>query len=203
MIAAVVLAAGDSSRLGRPKQLVEFRGRSLIRGAVEAAHGAGCSPVVVVLGAGAEAVRREIAPLEVRAVVNTEWREGMGASVRAGITELATVSDEIEAAVLTGCDQPWLCAGVLRRLIEAYRGREDPTATMAACAYAGILGVPALFARGEFDRLAALEGDRGARDLLRAGDEGVVRISWPEGVRDVDLPEDLPGRACGDPGAAL
>ena len=203
MIAAVVLAAGESSRLGRPKQLVQFCGRSLIRGAVDAAREAGCSPVVVVLGAQAEAVRREIDSLEVRVVVNGRWREGMGGSVQAGIDDLVGLGAEIEAAVLTACDQPRLSADVLRRLIEAYLGREDRAATMAACAYAGTLGVPALFAQPEFDRLLALEGDRGARGLLRAGAARVVRVSWPEGARDVDTPEDLPGPTCGDSGAAL
>ena len=203
MIAAVVLAAGESSRLGRPKQLVEYRGRSLIRGAVEAALGAGCSPVVVVLGAQAERVRQEIEPLDVRAVVNPAWREGMAASVRAGIAEIEATAGEVEAVVLTGCDQPHLSADVLRRLLEAYRGREDPAASMAACDYAGTLGSPALFARTEFARLLALDGDRGARGLLRAEDERVIRICWPEGARDVDVPEDLPGPACGDPDAAL
>ena len=110
---------------------------------------------------------------------------------------------EPDAAVLAGCDQPALSADVLRRLIEAYRDRKDPAATMAACAYAGILGVPALFARGEFGRLAVLEGDRGARDLLRERPGRVVRVPWPEGARDVDRPADLPGPACGDPDPAL
>ena len=102
-----------------------------------------------------------------------------------------------------GCDQPHVSPGVLRRLLAAYRGRENPTATMVACAYAGTLGAPALFAREEFGRLLALRGDRGARDLLRAETDRVVRISWPEGARDVDVPEDVPGAACGDPDAAL
>ena len=203
MIAAVVLAAGESSRLGRPKQLVAHRGRSLIRGAVEAALGGGCSPVIVVLGAQAEQVRQEIDSLDVRAVVNPGWREGMAGSVRAGIAELEAASDEVEAVVLTGCDQPHISADVLRRLLEAYRGREDATATMAACAYAETLGAPALFARAEFGRLLALDGDRGARDLLRSAADRVVRIPWPEGARDVDVPEDVPGPACGDPDAAL
>jgi molybdenum cofactor cytidylyltransferase len=203
VIAAVVLAAGESSRLGRPKQLVEYRGRSLLRGAVEAAREAGCSPVVVVLGARAEAVRPEVDSLEVRVVVNDRWREGMGGSVRAGIAALAGPGPAIEAAVLTACDQPRLSADVLRGLIEAYRDRDDRLATMAACAYAGTLGAPALFAQQEFGRLLALRGDRGARDLLRSRVARVVQVSWPEGARDVDSPEDLPGPACSDPGAAL
>jgi molybdenum cofactor cytidylyltransferase len=203
VIAAVVLAAGESSRLGRPKQLVEYRGRSLIRGAVEAALGGGCSPVVVVLGAHADRVRREIEPLDVRHVFNPAWREGMAASIRAGVAEVESVPAAIEAVVLASCDQPHLSAEILSRLIAAFRRREDASASMAACEYAGILGVPALFARAEFGRLLALDGDRGARDLLRAGSGPVVRISWPEGARDVDAPADLPGPACGDPDAAL
>jgi molybdenum cofactor cytidylyltransferase len=203
VIAAVVLAAGESSRLGRPKQLVTFRGRSLLRGAVDAALGAGCSPVVVVLGAQADRVRSEVESLEVRVVVNPAWSEGMSRSVRAGVALLDSEDAQVEAVVLASCDQPALSADVLRRLIEAYRGRKDPAATMAACSYAGVLGVPALFARDEFGRLAALEGDRGARDLLRQRADRVVRIPWPEGARDVDTPEDLQGPACGDPDAAL
>jgi molybdenum cofactor cytidylyltransferase len=203
MIAAVVLAAGESSRLGRPKQLVAFRGRSLIRGAVEAALGGGCSPVIVVLGARAERVRREIDPRNVRAVVNPAWREGMAGSIRVGLAELEASAGDAEAVVLMGCDQPHLSADVLRRLLEAYRGRKDATATMAACAYAGTLGTPALFSRVEFGRLVALDGDRGARDLLRAETDRVVRISWPDGARDVDVPGDVPGPACGDTDAAL
>ena len=203
MIAAVVLAAGESSRLGRPKQLVAYRGRSLIRGAVEAALGGGCAPVVVVLGAQAEQVRQEIATLDVRAVVNSEWREGMAASVRAGIAELEATTDEVEAVVLTGCDQPHLSADVIRRLLEAYRGRAERAVSMAACDYAGTLGAPALFARVEFGRLLALGGDLGARELLRAQADRVARIPWPEGARDVDAPDDLPGPACGNPDTAL
>jgi len=203
VIAAVVLAAGESSRLGRPKQLVAFRGRSLTRGAVDAALGGGCSPVIVVLGARAERVRQEIDSRDVRAVVNPEWREGMAGSIRVGLAELEAAAGDAEAVVLMGCDQPHLSADVLRRLLEAYRGRNDATATMAACAYAGTLGAPALFAREEFGRLLALGGDRGARDLLRAEADRVVRISWPDGARDVDVLGDLPGPTCGDPNAAL
>ncbi len=126
----------------------------------------------------------------------------MAGSVRTGVAELHAVSD-VEAVVLTGCDQPHLTAGVLDGLIDAWRGRQQAEATMAASAYAGTLGAPALFARREFGRLLALEGDRGARDLLREDADRVIHVPWPDGARDVDVPGDLPGPACGDPDAAL
>lgn len=203
MIAAVILAAGESSRLGRPKQLVVLGGRSLIRRAVEAARGAGCSPIVVVLGAYADEVRAEIEPLAPRTVVNASWREGMGGSVRTGIAELVDASDPVDAVVLTGCDQPCLSSAVLRRLIEAYRDRRDRARTMVASTYAGTRGTPALFSRAEFDRLLELEGDRGARDLLRETAGGVVDVSWPDGARDIDAEDDLSGLACEDSDAEL
>jgi molybdenum cofactor cytidylyltransferase len=203
VIAAVVLAAGQSSRLGRPKQLVAFDGRSLIRRAVEAALEGGCAPVIAVLGASAREVRQEVEPFNVHIVVNENWRVGMAGSIRTGMAGLAAIGASVEAVVLLGCDQPGLDAEVIRRLLDAYHKRRSSGVTMVASAYGETLGTPALFAAVEFAALDALAGDRGARDLLRARSDRVSSISWPEGARDVDGPEDLPGAACDNPDAAL
>jgi molybdenum cofactor cytidylyltransferase len=119
VIAAVVLAAGQSSRLGRPKQLVAFDGRSLIRRAVEAALEGGCAPVIAVLGASAREVRQEVEPFNVHIVVNENWRVGMAGSIRTGMAGLAAIGASVEAVVLLGCDQPGLDAEVIRRLLDA------------------------------------------------------------------------------------
>jgi molybdenum cofactor cytidylyltransferase len=182
VIGLVVLAAGASVRLGRPKQLLRHGGRSLLRAAAEEAVRSGCKPVVVVLGAEAERLEPELHGLDVSVVVNTRWREGMSTSVQAGIEALGAV----DAAVMMLCDQPFVTAPLLRRLVEAHeQGRR-----LAACEYGGGLGVPALFDRALFPELQALEGDKGARKVLAAHAAEAARIPFPEGAVDVDTLED-------------
>ncbi len=200
MIAAVVLAAGGSSRLGRPKQLVEFGGRSLLRNAVEAAVGGGCDPVVVILGAEAERIRPELEGLAVVAVTNPCWRHGVATSIRRGVAEVEQLCPEVEGVVLIACDQPLLSPAIIRALIEAHRDCSERAAAMVASAYAETLGTPALFGRDHFGSLGQLDGDRGARGLLRESAPRVVTVAWPQGAVDIDRPEDLE-HSPGNPGS--
>lgn len=182
--AAVVLAAGASTRLGTPKQLLELDGRPLVRRAVDAAGAAGCDPVVAVLGAGAPAIEAALRGSGARCVVNTDWAQGMAGSIRCGI---AALPEEADAVVILPCDQPAVSAGLLVRLRAAQRESGKP---MAACAYAGTLGPPALFVRACFPALRSLQGDAGARSLLASARDDVATIDFPEGALDVDTPED-------------
>jgi molybdenum cofactor cytidylyltransferase len=186
-IAAVVLAAGGSSRLGRPKQLVRIAGRSLVFRATYAAVAAGCRPVIVVVGAMADDVALEVERLrdaEVRSVVCDAWRDGLSASLCCGVKAIEEAEAPAGAAVILPCDQPALEPGVIRRLIDAWDGEPDGS---VGCGYAGTVGSPALFGRGLFPRLLALRGDAGAKPIL----EGARTIAWPEGARDIDTPADL------------
>jgi molybdenum cofactor cytidylyltransferase len=189
MIAAVVLAAGGSRRLGRPKQLVQHRGRSLVRNAAAAALGAGCDPVVVVLGASVDEVGPEIEELPVQPIVNDEWATGMASSIREGVRTVREEAPEVAGVLLLACDQPHIDAEILSRLVDAFDGRPG---SRVAAGYAGSCGIPALFERSLFEGLERLEGDRGARSLLFAepGDRLQV-VPWPEGEIDVDLPGDI------------
>jgi molybdenum cofactor cytidylyltransferase len=183
VIGAVVLAAGGSSRLGRPKQLLWHRGRSLLRRAAEEALASGCEPVVVVLGAEAGRLAPELAGLPVKPVVNERWADGMSTSLRLGVEALGPV---VEACVLLLCDQPSVTAALLRGLVEAHRHGHR----LAGCEYGDALGVPALFDRSLFPELLNLGGDRGARPVLAAHAAEAARIAFPEGVLDIDTPED-------------
>ncbi len=194
-IAVVILAAGGSSRLGRPKQLLPFRGRTLIHHTVEAALGSRCRPVVVVLGADAERIRPELEASDVRVVDNPDWREGMGSSIRAAVSALQDAPERVAALVVLTCDQTAIEPAVIDRLCEAWRSTGQP---MIASGYGGTVGVPALFDAALFPRLAALSGARGAKRLLQRGDAAV--IPWPAGVRDVDTPEDRDSLRDGDEG---
>ena len=195
-VAAVVLAAGGSARLGRPKQLVPIDGEPLVRRAARAALDAGCHPVLVVLGSQAQAVRAAVADLPVRYATNPRWADGVGGSIASGVRALAPGSPA--GCIVLPCDQPRLTAGLLATLIERSRNG-DPAAV--ACRYGGTVGTPVLFTPGLFDRLAALTGDSGAKRVLRACSPLEV-IDFPGGELDIDTDADLrrataAGTGCG------
>jgi CTP:molybdopterin cytidylyltransferase MocA len=183
--AAILLAAGASTRLGRPKQLVEIGGEPLLRRAAHALLATTPVVLVVVLGHDAPAMRVVLAGLDARVVIAHDHAEGLSASLRAG---LAVLPGEIVGALVALTDQPALDAAHLASLCTAWRS--DPRRA-AASAYEGVLGVPALLPRRWFDELARLEGDVGARALLRARAEDVVAIDAPALAHDVDTPVDL------------
>lgn len=193
MIAAVVLAAGGSTRLGRPKALVRHRGRTLLQRTVDAALASGCSPVLVVLGAAAGEVGETIADRPVERLVHPGWEAGLASSLATGVGALAA-RPEVRGALLLCCDQPRLSAALLRRMLAAFDGTPG---RMVACAYADTIGIPALFERECFKALAALRGERGAKSLLTAAGSRPVLIDWPDGAADVDREEDLGGLDAG------
>ena len=184
-IAAVVLAAGGSTRLGRPKQLVPIDGEPLVRRAARAALHAGCRPVLVVIGAAAEAVGAAVADLPVLRVTNPRWADGVGPSIACGVS--AAAAHRPAGCIVLPCDQPRLTAGVLATLIERFR---DGGFSAVACTYGGTTGSPVLFAPELFDRLAALTGDSGAKRVLR-GCSTLQVVDFPGGDLDIDTDADL------------
>jgi len=160
-LAAVLLAAGGSRRLGRPKQLLVWRGEPLVRRAARAALEAGVDELIAVVGAEREAVARALDGLGVRVVENERWAEGIGGSIAAGVRAASGA-----AVLLMLADQPGVDAALLCELIA---GMEAGHARVA-CRYAGVVGVPALFSDpSDLAALLALSGERGARDLLGSG----------------------------------
>jgi molybdenum cofactor cytidylyltransferase len=185
-VAVAVLAAGGSSRMGRPKQLLPFRGRSLLRHAAEVALAADCGPVVAVLGAEVERLRPELDNLPIGVVVNREWELGPGTSVRTAVDAVGA-NPRVGALVFLLCDQPRVSAEHIRRLVEVHRATRMP---MAASGYAGTLGVPALFSRECFLALRALDPAAGAKQLLARRPDTVAAVPFPDGEIDLDTPED-------------
>jgi molybdenum cofactor cytidylyltransferase len=185
-----VLAAGASRRLPGPKQLLRFGGVTLLRHAAQTAVAAGCGPVVVVLGAAAAAkqLRFELVDLRVAIVENTRWKEGMSSSIRAGLDALEQASPP-DAVLIMTCDQPHVTPALLKQLVAAYVATRPPA---VACAYAGTVGVPALFDRSLFAELKALEQDQGAKGILERHLPRIGRIPFEQGAVDIDTPEDVP-----------
>ncbi len=185
---AVVLAAGASTRLGQAKQRIEVSGESLLRRTARLALEAGCAPVVVVLGFETERMRAELTGLETEAVVNAEWREGMGSSLRCGVSALRAGNNMLGEVLLLVCDQPRLTADHLRALLAQHAAG---SAAITASQYAGRAGVPAVFAAALVPELLECRGDQGAREVIRKDSGRVQAVAWPEGAVDVDRPEDL------------
>ncbi|HWD18636.1 MAG TPA: nucleotidyltransferase family protein [Verrucomicrobiae bacterium] len=180
-IGLLLLAAGESSRLGQPKQLLPFRGRPLLGHLVETATASQCfASIVVVLGAFATRIRAELGSLSATIVVNRDWKKGMGSSLQRGLKEI----DDHDAAAIMLCDQPFVSAALLRRLVAAHRGG------ITACAYRDTLGPPALFDASFFPELRALPPDAGAKTVLVRHASTVRRVPFPRGARDIDTPDD-------------
>ncbi|ANM30235.1 hypothetical protein ABI59_12565 [Acidobacteria bacterium Mor1] len=185
MTGLVVLAAGGSTRLGRPKQLLVHEGVSLVRRAATCALDSGLGPVFLVLGAEADGVADAVAGLEVRPVVHEAWRSGQAGSVAAGVAAAAAAG--CDAVLLIPCDLPRLTAGVLLDLSKACKSSGLP---IAACRYDRVLGAPALFRSELFDELRSLQGDAGAKALIRRDLARVATVDWDGGAFDVDTAED-------------
>lgn len=184
-VAILILAAGGSARLGRPKQLVPFGGRPLVLHAAECALAAALGPVWVVLGAHADAVGAALAALPVRTQGHPGWATGLGGSIAAGTAAiLRDPAGPPEGILLMLCDQPGLSPAHLQALATAW---QSAPSGMAASGYGGARGVPALLGAQHFPALLALKGPQGAKPLLARAAE----LPFPAGGWDVDTPEDL------------
>lgn len=186
-VAMIILAAGASTRMGVPKQLLPYQGRSLLYHAVESAIASVCKPVVVVLGANVQQIRSEIRQPCVQVVENPQWNLGMSTSIRSGILSLSTSCESVDAAVIAVCDQPFLSAEIINLLVGAYHSTGKP---IIASQYAEALGVPALFNHIFFSELAALKETVGAKHLINKHLNEVFCVPFPLGAVDIDTPKD-------------
>jgi len=183
-IAAILLAAGGSTRLGAPKQLLNYRGRSLLRHAAETVLASSVPALHVVVGFEAERMKAELGGLDLHFADNPNWNEGIASSIRAGISSLP---HSVDAALILLCDQPLITVYVLNEMVNAYTATGKP---VVACEYGGTVGVPVLFARSFFPELLRLQGDRGAKQLITQNLDQVTAIPFPGGSVDIDTPAD-------------
>jgi molybdenum cofactor cytidylyltransferase len=195
-VAAVVLAAGGSTRMGEPKQLLMVRGRPMLRRVAEAVCAIGLEQVVVVVGAHREAVMKALDGLSVTVVVNEDWCCGLSSSLRAGIGALRP---DVQAALFVLADQPALTPELLNTLVSRYR---ETGAPIVAPVHDGKRGNPVLFDRALFRELMAVEGDSGGRQLLKRHEQEVDQVETmdPAVLMDIDTWQDYERLAerCGD-----
>lgn len=175
-IGALILAAGASKRLGTPKQAVVVDGETLLDRAIRTADEAGCSPIVVVLGAHAELIRSRCSLMGAQLILNSRWSEGIGTSLAQGVSEF----QEVDGIIVMTCDMPVVSANHLRELMSLEM-------ITTASSYAGRLGTPAYFPQHLMHQLRKLTGDTGAKALLRSA----RAVELLNGDLDIDTPEDL------------
>jgi molybdenum cofactor cytidylyltransferase len=182
---AIILAAGSSSRMGNPKQLLEWHNRPLLAHALTNIREILHDRVIVVLGAHAELIQTSIDLGDVTSIVNSQWQEGMASSIRVGIKALPTSAT---AVLIMLCDQPLINAEHIQNLLSGWQ--HAPT-LIAVSEYHQSVGVPVVFPAEFFTDLLALKGVRGAKPLILDFKDRLLKIPLPEAEVDIDKPEDF------------
>jgi molybdenum cofactor cytidylyltransferase len=182
-IGIVVLAAGGSSRLETPKQLLPYKGKTLLRHAVDEATNSNAQYVVVVLGANADLFLKETDAGKASVIENKEWSEGMASSLRAGLKTLLQQQPSVDGVIFMVCDQPFVSAAVLNNLIDTYKETGKP---VVASNYGEAIGTPAFFHQSFFKELMQLKGDEGAKKIIQQHKGEVTTILFPQGQIDID-----------------
>lgn len=185
MLFAIVLAAGASSRFGATKQLARVGGETMVLRAVRSAEAVCAAQTVLVTGKDWREVAAACEPLQGFMARNTEFRDGLSSSIRAGI---GSVREVAAAVLLVLADQPLVTPGHLHNLAQAWRLAPE---RIVASGYAGISGPPVIFPRDLFAPLMSLHGDRGARKVIEANRDRLTVIDFPPAATDIDRPADL------------
>lgn len=183
----IILAAGESVRMGTSKQLLRYSGETLLRRIALAGKASKCGTVSVILGANRAGLIGELNRLDIEIVENRRWRDGMSTSIVSGLDRLLEINPDLRAAVIAVCDQPFVNGDVIDGLIGRYN---ETMAPIVASAYGRNTGVPALFDRRLFPHLRNLEGRGGAKQLINRFSDEALAVPFPEGEIDIDTPED-------------
>ncbi len=183
----VILAAGNSSRMGKPKQLLDYKDSTLLLHAVDQSLELPDAVVIVVTGASNELIEEQLAGRSVTIQYNAEWESGMGSSIRTGVTDLIVTHPFLEAILIIVCDQPFLTSGILSALVDGYLSTDKG---IVASAYQDNIGTPVLFTSKYFDELMNLAGEEGAKKIIRQNMDDVTTKPFPLGGVDIDTQED-------------
>jgi molybdenum cofactor cytidylyltransferase len=184
-LAVLIVAAGSSSRLGQPKQLVKWKNKTLLEHSIDCAKSVS-DHVYVVLGANSDQITSKISFDHF--LHFPHWQTGMGSSIAFGLSNILTDQPHIDSAIIMVCDQPYVTPGILRQLCEQHSSSEN---LITACTYAGIIGVPAIFSKQTFPELLSLNGDKGAKVIVSKYQNQTGLFAFPEGLKDIDTPQDL------------
>lgn len=183
----ILLAAGASSRMGQSKQLMEVDGEPLLLNTLNAAKASLIKNIVVVLGAYEKEHRALLGDSPVHIVHNAVWKNGMGSSLKCGLTYLLKANYRLQGVVLLVCDQPLLQHTHIDKLVELHQVTKKP---IIAAWYANTTGVPAFFEKKYFQQLLNLDDAHGAKKVIQDHPHDLVTMNFPEGEIDLDTPDE-------------
>ena len=185
MTGIIILAAGSSTRMGKAKQNLVFKGQTLLQTVIKTALAAQIEVVTVVLGANGQAIAPTIDTTNVHVFLNPQWESGMGSSISYGLKELLKIRPELSSVIFLLTDQPLVSSVFIRQLIEIAAPEK-----IIASAYNATIGPPVLFDKAFFDDLLKMQGNEGAKKVLQKYAQAVVEVPFPDGAFDIDTPED-------------
>lgn len=185
--AVVIIAAGESKRLGSPKQLLLLDKDTMLNRLIKMVQKAVDFPIYLVLGANAEKIKAQLPNTNLNIVENNEWQEGMGSSIRIGVQAVIDSANKYDGVLILVCDQPHLSETAIKDLISLQANKKS---SITASFYANIAGTPALFHQTAFSDLLALKGDQGAKRIIQQRDQELAKLQFEMGVLDIDTPED-------------
>ena len=186
-IGIIILAAGNSNRLGSAKQLLPYQGSSLLQRAITAAEATGYAPIVLVLGAYAPEILAHHPDLNINLIINDSWEQGISSSISAGISKMIALEPDTKNIIISVADQPFIQPAVFTALVEE---SQQSGKRIVASKYAETIGTPALFNELYFDELLALAGNTGAKPILQRYAKDVATIPFELGHIDIDTQTD-------------
>lgn len=184
----IILAAGQSARLGRPKQLIKYRNKTLLKHITDEAFASVGEKLLIVLGAYKELLTAELDEQNVNLIYNEDWQSGMASSVVSGLSGLLAIYPDIDGVIFTVCDQPFVSLQLFNALITKH---QQTNSGIVASYYNDTAGVPALFSKKYFNDLLTLSGEEGARKLFKLYKEDLQQVNFPEGAIDIDTEDDV------------
>jgi len=183
----IILAAGNSSRLGKPKQMLSFKGRTLLATTIAAAEETAYEPVILVLGAFAEEILTAHQNLNINYIINDNWQQGMSTSIAAGLAKIADLDPTIENVIIAVADQPFITPAIFEALVTE---KESSGKNIVGSRYAETIGTPVLFNKQYFKELMSLKGDSGAKQIIKVNSEDVTTVAFELGNIDIDTETD-------------
>lgn len=183
-VSIIILAAGASSRMGAPKQLLLVEGKTLIKRISEMALDTPCHPIVTVLGSNRALIRKELEKMPITVIDNPQWEKGISSSIKMGLVGAYMTQKEIDAAIFLTVDMPFVSVDLINSMIE--KATKNPDSQIVACSYENQVGIPVLFKRTLFNDLLELKGDEGAKKVVLKNKKSTLLIDFPEGKFDLD-----------------
>lgn len=183
----IILAAGNSSRMGKPKQLLDYKGKTLLQIVIDEALKTGCSSVNVVLGANAEEILAKHQNNQVNFVINKDWESGMASGIVAGLSAAIEKNDKTQSIIIAVADQVFIKMSTFNNLIEKHLKTGK---NIIASGYAETIGTPVFFGKIYFDTLLSSKGAEGAKKLLKQYPQDVETVLFEGGEIDIDTETD-------------